>query len=228
MNPALRARRLLLASAIAFPTLAMAQTPFDMSPERNEQPATEQPANRQPAGGDGFVMPFDTVPDTGAKDVTSKPGPVIVPETPAGPAAPVEPAGPAAPIQPAMPATPVEPPPQPKPEERYAGDVDRFVLPSVKLRFEGELGRKSWGVALTATQAERARQLLITRNSSIYVAPESSRLRISINDKRVFDGPLAASGDGKRDVIDLAPGVLKAGVNVVTVSAEATTVPSAA
>ena len=113
MSPVFRVRGLLLATAIILPTLAAAQTPFDMSPERGDEPVIGQPS-----GGDTFVMPFDTLPDAGPDDTATQPAPAILPEAPEPPAAPV---------QPAMPAAPSEPAPAPKPEERYAGDIDRFI-----------------------------------------------------------------------------------------------------
>ncbi len=193
MTPALRRRLLVIATAIILPTLAAAQTPFDMSPERKDAPDT------QASPGDGFVMPFDS----GLQQ--PQPGPGASPKEPAPSA-----------VIPAAP--PAEPPaaPTPTPETRTADGVGRYILPTSSLRFEGETGQRSWGVALTADQAARARTLVVTYNSSIYVAPEASTLRVSVNDRLVLDEALSAREADSRLAVAIPAGTLRAGTNIVT------------
>lgn len=199
-----RLKMVLMASVLALPTLAVAQTPFDMSPERGGSAPTVR--DQRPDGA--FVMPFDTEPNAAPKldFLPAAPVPFTLPEEGPRLIAPEEPVAPVAPV-------PAEPPPE---RTASASDIDRFILPAANLRFEGESGRRSWGIALTAAQAARATTLAVTHNSSIYVAPENSSMRISINDRLVLDQPLSAESDDKRATIALLPGTLKAGINVVT------------
>lgn len=188
---------LLIGALVAIPTLALAQTPFDMSPERGG--GTEAPTLQQPDGG--IDMPFDF-------DPPAEPAPALPPASVVTPAAPRPPVSVDTPVAPQSPAR--------KPAERVAGGIERFIIPAPTLRFEGEVARRSWGVALTAEQAARATELVLTTNSSIYVAPEDSQLRVTINDQVVLEEALGASENGSRLSVPLGPSNLRAGINVFT------------
>ena len=94
--------------------------------------------------------------------------------------------------------------------------IDRYIIPEGMIRFDGEMGRRSWGVYLTPEQAAREATLAIAHNSSIFVAPEASRLRVSINDRTVLEETLAASENGSEARTTLPPGTLRPGLNVMT------------
>ena len=169
----------LVALALLLPSVAAAQAPFDMSPERQAAPVEATPGSpTAPAGANS---------DRGTRQTNP----------------PVETA-------PASPSPPVT-----APRQEYAG-IDRYLIPAASLRFEGEMGRRSWGVVLTPEQAARDARLAVTYNSSIYVAPEDSHLRVTINDRLVLDQPLAAREAAGRVTIPLPAGALVGGTNIVT------------
>ena len=133
--------------------------------------------------------PFDMSPELGGAAPTEQPA-APPPGAAAGPAPAAQPAGPV---------------------------IGRYLLPAPELRFEGEMGQRSWGVSLTAAQAAQAGTLVLAVNSSIYVAPESSRLRVTVNDRLVVDEPLAAHEAASPITTRLPPDTFRPGVNVVTV-----------
>jgi hypothetical protein len=94
--------------------------------------------------------------------------------------------------------------------------IDRYLLSAPTLRFEGETGRRTWGFSLTAEQAARAATLTIAFNSAIYVSPEDSLLRITINDRQIVDQPLAARENPTHVDTPIPSGTLRPGVNVIT------------
>lgn len=172
----------------ALATTAVAQAPFDMTPERGEAPAERQPAGPvAPAApetersGGGFEMPFDI--ERRVDDEDAAPAPAAA-------------------------ATPAA--------AETALGIDRYIVPGGAIRFDGEMGRRSWGLYLTADQAPREATLSVALNSSIFVAPEASRLRVSINDRTVLEESLAARENGAEVQTPLPPGTLRAGLNVLT------------
>ena len=93
--------------------------------------------------------------------------------------------------------------------------IDRYLLSSANLRFEGEMGRRTWGFSLTAEQAARAATLTLAFNSAIYVSPEDSLLRITINDRLIVNQALAARENPTHLDTPIPPGTLRPGVNVI-------------
>ncbi len=141
-----------------------------------------------PTPGGGVVMPFNSAPAGEAPGEVSP-----TDRAPAAPAAPTA-----------------------KQEDAGVDAIDRYIIPQPSLRFEGEMGRRSWGVALTADQAARPTTLAVTYNSSIYVAPENSRLRVLFNDQVVLETPLKAREKPGRVTVPVPSGNLKAGINRVS------------
>jgi hypothetical protein len=109
--------------------------------------------------------------------------------------------------------SPADAPVIPAPDGRM---IDRYLLSAPTLRFEGETGRRTWGFSLTAEQAARAATLAIAFNSAIYVSPEDSILRITINDREVVNQPLAAREKPTHLDTPIPEGTLRPGVNVIT------------
>lgn len=206
MTAVCRALRVIAAAAVFAPAIASAQTPFDMSPERGALPpaAVETPTAPPPAaapGPPGF-RPFDI--GTGSEPAAAQPapeaGPAIVPndltrDRPDGEATAAE--------EVAEVTTP----------ER--GKIDRYLISASNLRFEGETGRRSWGFFLTAEQASRAATLTIAFNSAIYVSPEDSLLRITINERQIVDQALAARENPTHLDTPIPSGTLRPGLNVI-------------
>ena len=170
----------LVALALLLPSVAAAQAPFDMSPERQAAPVKTIPGSPAAPAGAGS--------DGGTRQTNP----------------PVETA-------PASPSPPVT-----APARQESADIDRYIIPSANLRFEGEMGRRSWGVVLTPEQAAHDARLAVTYNSSIYVAPEDSHLRVSVNDQLVLDQPLAAREAAGRVTVPLPAGTLVGGTNILT------------
>jgi len=193
---------LLVAGSALAPVIAAAQSPFDMAPERGEASPAPPQAEPPPAAtatppGTGF-QPFDI----GGGGATPRPpaaGEAVVPndltrDRPVSEDVHVG-TGPA---------------------KLDPGRIDRYLLSEPQLRFEGESGRRSWGFSLTGEQAARAATLAIAFNSSIFVSPEDSLLRITVNDKRIVDQPLAARENPTKVDTPIPPGTLRPGINVIT------------
>jgi hypothetical protein len=200
---------LVVAGSVLAPVVAAAQSPFDMTPERGEAPSAPPAASppaaapAAPPAGSGF-RPFDV----GDSPAASPPPATAVPPAAGVGVVPNDltrdrPVSEDAPVDPA--AARLDP-----------GRIDRYLLSEPQLRFEGESGQRSWGFSLTGEQAERAATLAIAFNSSIFVSPEDSLLRITINDKRIVDQPLAARENPTKLDTPIPPGTLRPGVNVIT------------
>ncbi|HET7715708.1 MAG TPA: cellulose biosynthesis cyclic di-GMP-binding regulatory protein BcsB, partial [Bauldia sp.] len=201
----------LLAAALLAPAIAAAQAPFDMSPERGELPPAAAPgtqpqappAPRAPAGPPGF-RPFDIGGESapaGTDPVSPIPADSVTPNdlTSGEPSESGKDAAPDLDVA-----------------EPQRAVIDRYLLSSAQLRFEGEMGRRSWGFWLTAEQAERQATLTIAFNSAIYVSPEDSELRITLNDRLVVDQPLAARENPTHLDTPIPPGTLRPGSNVIS------------
>ncbi len=191
-------------------------TPFDMGTERRDQGIQDTP--RAPA-------PAAPVPVNPAPIAPSRPAPTSQAPSPATSAPPV--ARPATPPvqQPASPQWSAQPPssaPSPASPQQSkpatAGTVDqtrRYLLPFADLRLNGEIEQRSWSVYLTADQAGRAAKLHVAYQNSIFVAPETSKLTITINDVVVAAEPIASAEKPAERVFEIPAGLLKAGGNMV-------------
>lgn len=191
-------------------------TPFDMGTERRDQGIQDTP--RAPA-------PAAPVPVNPAPVAPSRPAPTSQAPSPATSAPPV--ARPATPPvqQPAAPQWSAQPPssaPSPASPQQSkpatAGTVDqtrRYLLPFADLRLNGEIEQRSWSVYLTADQAGRAAKLHVAYQNSIFVAPETSKLTITINDVVVAAEPIASAEKPAERVFEIPAGLLKAGGNMV-------------
>ncbi|WP_296744746.1 cellulose biosynthesis cyclic di-GMP-binding regulatory protein BcsB [Mesorhizobium sp.] len=145
-------------------------------------------------------------------------------ERPPAPAQPIAPP----PVQPAPQATPpggtapaagTELPAQPEIRQATAQPAKRYFVPFSELVFSGEYSQRSWSVFLTPEQAAAATELHLGYQNAIVVAPETSRMTVSINGTKVVDQPIAASDKAADTVAIVPPRVLHAGLNDVTISA---------
>jgi hypothetical protein len=82
------------------------------------------------------------------------------------------------------------------------------------MRLNGEIEQRTWSVYLTGEQAGQGARLHAAYQNSIFVAPESSRLTITINDVQVASEPIASPEQVSERVFEVPAGVLKAGANL--------------
>jgi cellulose synthase operon protein B len=99
------------------------------------------------------------------------------------------------------------------------GGAIRPILPWDVLRLTGELDSRSWTVDLTSAQSESAATLTIAYKGAVFVAPESSKLRVFINDHAVIENSIAAPEDVGHLSMQLAPGLLRPGSNLIRIEA---------
>jgi len=129
-----------------------------------------------------------------------------------------EPGGPETPQQPypqqsfptATPAEALQPP----------GSFRRFVLPDDEWKMQGEMATRSWSLVLTPLQAATEAKLQLTYQNAILVAPEASRLQVSINGTPVLLERISSPDRPKKLEVAVPQGLLKAGVNVFNISAD--------
>ncbi|RWE32214.1 cellulose biosynthesis cyclic di-GMP-binding regulatory protein BcsB [Mesorhizobium sp.] len=95
----------------------------------------------------------------------------------------------------------------------------RHFIPFSELVLSGEYAQRSWSVFLTPEQADAASELHLGYQNAVVVAPEASRMTVSINGTKVVDEPIAASDDAADIVATVPPKVLHAGLNDIVISA---------
>jgi len=153
------------------------------------------------------VQPFDMSSERPAEAAPTSPVP-SQPELAQPPAVPAmvtqEPAVPTA-TQPSA-ASSVEP------GRRYLIPFAEFVLP-------GEYARRSWSVYLTPEQAASPARLNLGYQNAIVIAPEVSRLRLTVNGTNLLDSPIASPDSPSGLVADMPAGLLHAGMNDIVIEA---------
>ncbi|OQP83389.1 hypothetical protein BTR14_22475 [Rhizobium rhizosphaerae] len=95
----------------------------------------------------------------------------------------------------------------------------RPFLPFEKLTLAGEDDRRSFTVSLTAEQAAAAQTITLGYQNAIVIAPESSRLSVTINNVTLGETPIASSDGVTGLALAIPAGVLQPGANVVTIAA---------
>ena len=93
----------------------------------------------------------------------------------------------------------------------------RPLLPEETLRLSGETASRSWDIDLTGGEAESPATLTLGYKSALVVAPETSRLRVFINDHLALESPISASESMGKLSTALPPGLLRSGPNLVRV-----------
>ncbi|WP_275785950.1 cellulose biosynthesis cyclic di-GMP-binding regulatory protein BcsB [Pararhizobium gei] len=91
----------------------------------------------------------------------------------------------------------------------------RYLLPDGKLDLNGERENRVWSVYLTPQQAATAAELHIGYQNSIFVAPETSRLTIEVNDTIVADQAIQSPDAVSQLRFALPKDLLKPGANLV-------------
>lgn len=205
---------LALVACTAAPAFAQqGATPFDMGTERRDRGIQDTPPS-PPAAAPVPVNPLPVNPVRPAP-TTQAPAPASTPPI----ARPVAP-----PVQQNTPAQWSAQPPLPglAPASSQAtplsGAVDqtrRYLLPFGDMRLNGEIEQRSWSFYLTADQAGRTAKLHVAYQNSIFVAPETSKLTITINDVVVAAETIASAEQPAERVFEIPAGLLKAGGNMV-------------
>lgn len=150
-------------------------------------------------------------------DMTGERPAAPAPVRPAVPPA-AEPASPPAPLGGTPPAA-AQAPDQPEIRQAVAQPTRRYLVPFSELVFSGEYSQRSWSVFLTPEQANSATELHLAFQNAVVVAPEASRMTVSINGAKVLDEPISASDGAASTVAKVPPRVLHAGLNDVVITA---------
>lgn len=94
---------------------------------------------------------------------------------------------------------------------------DRFIVPVPRLRLEGESVSRGWVTWFTQQEVERPATLLIGYLNAIYVMPERSRLRVTINGQLVAEIPIASPQGPSQVTAAIPAGVLRPGGNLIRI-----------
>ncbi|MEO9340863.1 cellulose biosynthesis cyclic di-GMP-binding regulatory protein BcsB [Mesorhizobium sp. SB112] len=101
--------------------------------------------------------------------------------------------------------------------QNFAGR--RYLVPVSSLVLAGEAAERSWSVYLTPEQAAASADLNLGYQSAIVVAPESSHLRLLINNSSVINENIQSSESVSEHTAAIPAGVLRAGYNLITLQA---------
>ncbi|MBW9090111.1 cellulose biosynthesis cyclic di-GMP-binding regulatory protein BcsB [Rhizobium wenxiniae] len=205
---------LALVACTAAPAFAQqGASPFDMGTERRDRGIQDT----QPSPPAAAPVPVNPVPVAPVRPAPTSQAPAPASTPPlARPATP--------PVQQNTPAQWSAQPPIPglAPASSQAapvsGAVDqtrRYLLPFGDMRLNGEIEQRSWSFYLTADQAGRTAKLHVAYQNSIFVAPETSKLTITINDVVVAAETIASAEQPAERVFEIPAGLLKAGGNMV-------------
>ena len=108
----------------------------------------------------------------------------------------------------------------PDEEAVYVPDAISHVITADALRLQGETPSQTYQVYLSATQAQSAAVFQLAYLNALVVAPENSRLRVSVNGTTILNTPIASSASSQVLAVDVPAGVLQTGPNRVTISAD--------
>lgn len=177
-------------------------------------PAYDIPAFDMQGGEDSeaepLVLPALMGP-TGAPFGMTPPAPEGAPQSVPGGGSP----GSVAPFQ-MVPGRPVAAVPA-KIEPPGPRTPDRFIVPVPRLRLEGESVSRGWVTWFTQQEVERPATLLIGYLNAIYVMPERSRLRVTINGQLVAEIPIASPQGPTQVTAAIPAGVLRSGGNLIRI-----------
>ncbi|OBQ70106.1 cellulose biosynthesis cyclic di-GMP-binding regulatory protein BcsB [Mesorhizobium erdmanii] len=95
----------------------------------------------------------------------------------------------------------------------------RYLVPFSELVLSGEYSRRAWSVFLTPEQAAAATDLHLGYQNAVVVAPEASRLELSVNGSSIVGIPIASSDRASEISVRIPAGVLHAGLNDIVMSA---------
>jgi hypothetical protein len=165
------------------------------------------------------AAPFDMSGERPKDAPAPAPAPVVTPPAQAAPVRPAPAQTPpviAPPPAVAAPAPPIINVKQPaKPEE-----FRRFLIPASDFTLSGELDRRTWTVYLTPEQARAPAKLNLAYQNAIVIAPEISKLSITINNRQVGEIPIRSPDGPSESGFEIPPGLLQPGSNLVSIMAD--------
>lgn len=183
-----RCSLLSIMALLAWPVAAQAQiAPFDMSPELSQRTTPQRPVET-PA----LQLPQESPTAPGVEQAPALP-PVTLPPADIPPAD--------LPDNETVDTIPME------------AELSRYFLPGDGIRLEGEAGRQALDVYLTEAQAMAPATLDLEVLNSILVAPEMSRLGVSVNGTSLTNVPVAFANQPTVLSSDIPQGVLNPGLN---------------
>ncbi|RYD90815.1 MAG: cellulose biosynthesis cyclic di-GMP-binding regulatory protein BcsB, partial [Sphingomonadales bacterium] len=92
----------------------------------------------------------------------------------------------------------------------------RYLVPFQRLSLDGEIASRSWSIYLTPGQAAAARTLNYGYRSAIFIAPESSKIAVYVNDTLVSEQPVQSPERISERSIELPAGLLQPGANTIS------------
>lgn len=187
---------LLALALLTVPALAQGPAPFDMSPEIDEgRPERPVSPEQQPQPSASTEPEAEEQPEVDAvEDRGDDPAPE--PEGPSADEARSE-GGPA-------------------PED--AREDVRHLVPFEELSLDGEVAQQAWVTYLSPEEAA-AETLTLGYQNALVVAPEASRLTMTINGQTLIDAPVQSPNDVREVTASVPDGLLVAGRNEIAVSA---------
>lgn len=114
---------------------------------------------------------------------------------------------------PAAPTTAVAPT-EPRAALTTSATLRRFNAGAAELSFSGERVQRDYPFYVTAAETAQAARLVLGYQSAVSIMPETSRMRVFVNDLPVGDTRLASGGNF---AMDLPPGTLQPGYNGVRI-----------
>ena len=93
----------------------------------------------------------------------------------------------------------------------------RYLAPFQRLSLDGEIASRSWSIYLTPGQAAAAQALNYGYRNAIFVAPESSKIAIYVNDTLISEQPVQSPERISERSVELPRGLLQPGANTISV-----------
>ncbi len=101
-----------------------------------------------------------------------------------------------------------------------SGPVRRYLLQAPTLRLQGETAVEGWSFHLTPEQAASEASFDLAYSNAVVIAPEVSRLTVTINGTVAVDHPIRSSDGEQTLTVKVAPGVLLPGLNRIRIQAD--------
>lgn len=92
----------------------------------------------------------------------------------------------------------------------------RYLAPFQRVSLDGEIASRNWSIYLTPGQAASAQTLNYGYRNAIFVAPESSKIALYINDTLVSEQPVQSPERISERSVALPAGLLQPGANTVS------------
>lgn len=92
----------------------------------------------------------------------------------------------------------------------------RYLVPFQRLTLDGEIASRSWTIYLTSGQAASAQTIHYGYRNAIFVAPETSRIAVYVNDTLVSEQPVQSPEQILERSIELPRDLLKPGANTIS------------